>query len=110
MTLANDLKNLKPGDGLVMRDGTLRSFEHYNGGKIVACGFERPFVWTGKIGRRENRSEKFWDIVRVIKAKKAKPDKDAAWLHHFANDRVNALEKSEWLRIRKISKRLEEMK
>ena len=113
MTLATDLKNLKPGDVLVLRDGTLRSFEYYNDGWIVACGVERPFVWKGS-GMREIRIEEFWDIVRVIKAKKAKPEKDAAYLLRlFSQPAVVPRNSGAYgvrLRIRKIAKRLEAMK
>lgn len=117
MTLAADLKNLKRGDVLVLRDGTRKIFSHYCFGTIVACDWEPPFAWAYKTGRREHRSQKHWDIVRVIKAKPAKPakpDKDAAWLlRRFSKPAVvprNSRAYRVRLRIRKIAKRLEAMK
>jgi len=70
MTLANDLKTLRPGDTLVCRNGTLRVFREYDDDlNIVAEGEVFPTVWSrgnGKCGWFD------WDIVRVIRAKKPK--------------------------------------
>jgi hypothetical protein len=77
-----DLTNLKRGDVLVLRDGTRRTFYEYDEDRCIFAKVltPRPCNWW-QDGTYDGDGHE-WDIVRVIreKAKKAKPDKDAAWL------------------------------
>ena len=78
MTLANDLKTLRPGDTLVCRDGTRRTcigFDRQTG-RIIAYG-GHPFYWYQDSGASAYLGTipgdvSDWDIVRVIRAKKPK--------------------------------------
>lgn len=117
MTKPINLKNAKPGDTLVCRDGTRRVVDHKTGSTIYA-ETDTPNAW------REDGSSfmsHIFDIIRIVPAKPAKKKRDAleaewyvvcpcrsrAHARELANNIDNGLRKIQIMRRGSIARRLE---
>jgi hypothetical protein len=111
-------KDLKPGDKLRLRNGTVAIFDAYdNSNYPINCFYNDGGICLSATGAYWSGGEEHpCDCVGIIRAKPPKPDRDAAWLlAHLAT----ASDDGDWLgiqtgmsevsynrRIRAIAKRL----